>query len=142
VNLEEDIFIQKANIMDQSNERPEKYSERFDKGLSPEESMKTWGKGTVDETLDEIAEKLVKETFSKSFEKYPKGGKLSNETITEVLVTFFKLGVKHQQERSYSEEEVYNIIQQLRLQLKTGVLKWQDDFEFDLDEWFDQFKKK
>lgn len=46
------------------------------------------------------------------------------------------------QERSYSEEEVYNIIQQLRLQLKTGVLKWQDDFEFDLSEWFEQFKKK
>lgn len=54
----------------------------------------------------------------------------------------FIAGAKWQQERSYSKEEVYNIIQQLRLQLKTGVLKWQDDFEFDLDKWFEQFKRK
>ena len=45
------------------------------------------------------------------------------------------------EERSYSEEEVYNVLQFLRLKLKIGVLKWQDDFEFDLDEWFKQFKK-
>ena len=50
-------------------------------------------------------------------------------------------GAKWQQEISYSEEEVLDIAQQLRLKLKLGVLKWQDDFEFDLDEWFEQFKK-
>ena len=50
-------------------------------------------------------------------------------------------GAKWQQERSYSKEEVYNITQQLKLKLKTGVLKWQDDFEFDLEKWFEQFKK-
>ena len=46
------------------------------------------------------------------------------------------------EERRYSEEEVLNITQQLRIKLKSGVLKWQDDFEFDLEEWFEQFKKK
>ena len=53
-----------------------------------------------------------------------------------------EFGAKWQQERRYSEEEVYNITQQLRLQLKAGVLKWQDDFEFDLEKWLEQFKKK
>ena len=53
----------------------------------------------------------------------------------------FMEGAKWQQEQSYTEEEVYNILQFLRLKLKLGVLKWQDDFEFDLDEWFEQFKK-
>lgn len=50
--------------------------------------------------------------------------------------------LKATEERSYSEEEVYNLTQQLRLKLKSGVLKWQDDFEFDLEQWFEQFKKK
>ena len=54
----------------------------------------------------------------------------------------FMLGTFWQQERSYSEKEVLNITQQLRIKLKSGVLKWQDDFEFDLEEWFEQFKKK
>ena len=50
-------------------------------------------------------------------------------------------GAQWQQERMYSEEEVLNITQQLRIKLKSGVLKWQDDFEFDLEEWVEQFKK-
>jgi hypothetical protein len=57
----------------------------------------------------------------------------------------FEMGAKWQQEQDknkYSEEEVETIIQQLKLKLKSGVLKWQEDFEFDLKEWFEQFKKK
>ena len=61
---------------------------------------------------------------------------------TRVMEILFKDEKKLQQERSYSEEEVLNITQQLRIKLKSGVLKWQDDFEFDLEKWFEQFKKK
>ena len=52
------------------------------------------------ETLEEAAEKLVKESFSDTFKKFPYGGNLSNETISESLVTFFKLGAKRQQEQN------------------------------------------
>lgn len=76
------------------------------------------------ETLEEAAEKFVNNTRLKN----PK--------------SIFCEGAKWQQERSYSEEEVYSITQQLRLQLKNGVLKWQDDFEFDLEKWFEQYKKQ
>jgi hypothetical protein len=54
-------------------------------------------------------------------------------------------GAKWQQEQDknkFSEEEVEIILQQLKLKLKSGVLKWQEDFEFDLKEWFKQFKNK
>jgi hypothetical protein len=60
-------------------------------------------------------------------------------------ITYYKIIIPKEepkQELMYSEEEVYNITQQLRLKLKSGVLKWQDDFEFDLEKWFEQFKKK
>jgi hypothetical protein len=43
----------------------------------------------------------------------------------------FELGAKWQTERSYSEEEVMYILQQR-----------QNNFEYDLDKWFEQFKKK
>jgi hypothetical protein len=33
-------------------------------------------------------------------------------------------------------------LQKLRLVFKSGVQKWQEDFEFDLDKWFEQFKKR
>jgi hypothetical protein len=54
-------------------------------------------------------------------------------------------GAKWQQEQDkklYSEEEVYGMLQKLRLGFKVGVQKWQENFEFDLEEWFEQFKKK
>jgi hypothetical protein len=53
-----------------------------------------------------------------------------------------EFGVKWQSERMYSEEEMYSALQKLRLVFKSGVQKWQEDFEFDLDKWFEQFKKK
>ena len=45
-------------------------------------------------------------------------------------ITFFELGAKWQQERSYSEEEVMNIID-----------SFIDNFD-SRKEWFKQFKKK
>jgi hypothetical protein len=54
----------------------------------------------------------------------------------------FIAGAEWQAERMYSEEEVYGMLQKLRLEFKMGVQKWQENFEFDLEEWFEQFKKK
>ena len=82
------------------------------------------------ETLEEVAENYV-DSFEYGI-AHPR----------RVCKNAFINGAKWQQERSYSEEEILNITQQLRIKLKSGILKWQDDFEFDLEEWFEQFKKK
>ena len=79
-----------------------------------------------------------KETLEEAAERYTEEHKWEEQ---DPWFDFME-GAKWQQERSYSEEEVLNITQQLRIKLKSGVLKWQDDFEFDLEEWFEQFKKK
>ena len=65
------------------------------------------------------------ETLEEAIKKYP----LINQRIG------FKLGVKWQQERNYSEEEVLKIIQDCKSYLSFGD-------EFDEIEWFEQFKKK
>jgi hypothetical protein len=84
------------------------------------------------ETLEEAAENYINKFYS-------------NYAFKELLIPVFIDGFKWQQEQNknkYSEEEVEIILQQLKLKLKSGVLKWQEDFEFDLKEWFKQFKNK
>jgi len=57
---------------------------------------------------------------------------ISNEDIEYNEAVFENAKVLDaQQERSYSEEEVMYILQQR-----------QNNFEYDLDKWFEQFKKK
>ena len=85
------------------------------------------------ETLEEAAHKILVDYGIKSM-----GQSLGVLEVKKLMVDI----AKWQQKRSYSEEEVLNITQQLRIKLKSGVLKWQDDFEFDLEEWFEKFKKK
>ena len=46
------------------------------------------------------------------------------------------------QKKKYNEKEILNIAQDLRIKLKSGVLKWQDDFEFDLEEWLKDYFEK
>ena len=82
---------------------------------------------------------MKQETLEEAAYEYVKNFAMSVKSARQIG---FRAGAKWQQERSYSEEEVLNITQQLRIKLKSGVLKWQDDFEFDLEEWFKQFKKK
>jgi translation elongation factor EF-Tu-like GTPase len=82
------------------------------------------------ETLEEVAERIAENFKNVDF----KAGVIYG--IIE--------GAKWQQEQDknkFREEEVEIILQQLKLKLKSGVLKWQEDFEFDLKEWFKQFKK-
>lgn len=65
----------------------------------------------------------------------------ASHSVGEFAEFAFKEGAKWQAENSYSEEEVYKIIQKLRLKLKSGVKQWQDDFEFDIEKWFEKNKK-
>jgi len=75
------------------------------------------------ETLEEVAEKLILE--------YELGntGKIDTEDAKEMLIEF----AKYQAERSYSEEEVKNIVSQA---LESALVT------VDLEQWFNQFKKK
>jgi hypothetical protein len=82
------------------------------------------------ETLEEVAENGWFNTNSMSAEH------------KEGFIEGFIQGANYQAERMYSEEEMYSALQKLRLEIKSGVQKWQEDFEFDLDRWFEQFKKK
>ena len=87
------------------------------------------------ETLEEAAKRIVLETFNETFSKYPRGGKLSNETIIGVLTVFFILGSEWQKERMYSEEEVLKIIDLL-------FHKYASSFRVDAKEDFLLSKKK
>jgi len=84
---------------------------------------------------------IMTETLEEAAREYYKRGQLGFEKASDTERAFLE-GAKWQQEISYSEEEAYNIVQDLKLKLKSGIAKWQDDFEFDLEEWFEQFKKK
>ena len=56
-----------------------------------------------------MAERIVLETYNEAFSKFPRGGKVSNEALTDSLVLFFRLGSEWQQEQSknlYSEEDM------------------------------------
>jgi hypothetical protein len=86
------------------------------------------------ETLEEAAERLYPTTIN-SFTD-------TGIDMSESERLIFIEGAKWQSERMYSEEEMYSALQKLRLVFKSGVQKWQEDFEFDLDRWFEQFKKK
>ena len=81
----------------------------------------------MEETLEEVSEKIYppRITWIKSF------AKVESEA--------FKKGAKWQQERSYSEEEVLNLLWKL---YTTPNYMANFDTKADLIEWFEQFKKK
>jgi hypothetical protein len=65
------------------------------------------------------------------------------ESLGEFAEEMFKLGAKWQEERSYSEEEVYKLLLKHQSDYRSAVrnsypLTW----SFDIKKWFDQFKKK
>jgi len=78
------------------------------------------------ETLEEAGEKLYpnRESFLYRFQN------IERKAFTE--------GAKWQQERSYSEEEVLVLLQDIQAQV--GI-DYNDNFMF-ADKWFEQFKKK
>ena len=101
---------------------------------------KKWGEeNQKKDTLEQVAERIVLETYNEAFSKFPRGGKVSNEALTDSLVLFFRLGSEWQQEQSknlYSEEEVHEII----LSYQNNVENSPNHITY--NEWFEQFKKK
>jgi hypothetical protein len=85
-----------------------------------EEFMESAGLKPKKETLEEAADKFVKDWF------------LTGDKTTEV----FKAGAKWQAERMYSEEEV------LKLLLNSEEYTSRFNGRTDLRSWFEQFKKK
>ena len=76
------------------------------------------------ETLEEAAEKC----------RSNNPGTMQGGNNTKIL-NAFKNGAKWQQERSYSEEEVWKLVNKLNETLNIGS-------DLTLEEWFEQFKKK
>lgn len=58
----------------------------------------------IQETVEEVAKRIILETYDEIFSKHPRGGKLSNETIIYILTVFFKLGSEWQQEQEQNNE--------------------------------------
>jgi hypothetical protein len=81
------------------------------------------------ETLEEVAKKYFDyNIFCDGITDFEK----------EISIRSYIAGSKWQQERSYSEEEVYNIIIDL---LKRGYVGQIIDYG-EIEEWFEQFKNK
>ncbi len=77
-----------------------------------------------------------KETLEEAAEKFRSNnpGTMQGGNNTKIL-NAFKNGAKWQQERSYSEEEVWKLVNKLNETLNIGS-------DLTLEEWFEQFKKK
>jgi hypothetical protein len=88
------------------------------------------------ETLEEAAERLVKETTLYGSQEAGIGSSARSYFETELRCVL--LGMQWQQERSYSEEEVFNILIEFSSIIN---LSFSRDPEF-IFTWFEQFKKK
>ena len=124
---------------------------------------KKWGEENQKDTLEQVAERIVLETYNEAFSKFPRGGKVSNEALTDSLVLFFILGVKWQQEQiknMYNEEEIKQLFESMiseiefRKQniilssekmtphlLEGGCMAFESSHDV-IKEKFEQFKKK
>jgi len=120
VEVEKDVFFESVNY-------------HFYKIIIPKEEPEQ-------ETLEEAAEIFFdKRAKEEGFENWTQ---IIVQQEWEFIESFPVEFAKWQQGRRYSDEEMYSALQKLRLVFKSGVKKWQEDFEFDLDKWFEQFKKK
>ena len=153
---EQEIIIPK----EEPKQRPEKYSERFDnKDNEVADGIfdsSNWGKRMVDdvpkqETLEEAAKKYAKDSFiwplNKEGEKQsiPPGQSVPTgyKKHQRIAIKHFTNGAKWQQEKMYSEEDLYKAFEaghdSARLK---GSYKSNGTFKEDFCEWFEQFKKK
>ena len=82
------------------------------------------------ETLEEAAERLTKD-----FPHYSVRGNMDDSDIKGWFLEALQKGAKWQQEKSYSEEEVWKLVNKLNETLNIGS-------DLTLEEWFEQFKKK
>ena len=110
---------------------------------------KKWGEENQKDTLEQVAERIVLETYNEAFSKFPRGGKVSNEALTDSLVLFFRLGSEWQQEQSknlYSEKDMiefadfyYQYKELIKLNnWETIEVSKEDVFK----KWLEKYKKK
>lgn len=122
------------------------------------------------ETVEQVVKRIALETFNETFSKFPNGGKISNETIIDVLTLFFRLGSEWQQkpEQFFNDDRVKTLEKGIEYLLKAQESMYSEeqvkmlmfDFYYDMshkmnvpknlisenatnvDEWFKQHKKK
>jgi hypothetical protein len=106
----------------------------------PESPTKT-GPGSevlilIDGIIEDIKEALEEAAKEYLFEVYQKQFVVKTNDIQFGVLKGFEAGAKWQQERSYSEEEVIDLLQKMN--------DWPTICEgrSDIEEWFEQFKKK
>ena len=80
------------------------------------------------ETLEEFIERTIDESFE-------------IQLASSKIEKYIKLGAKWQQERSYSEEEVYDLMDK-REHYWVRYKNYYAQSYIPFDEWFEQFKKK
>ena len=78
---------------------------------------------------------IMTETLEEAAEKFRSNnpGTMQGGNNTKIL-NAFKNGAKWQQKRSYSDEEVWKLVNKLNQTLNIGS-------DLTLEEWFEQFKK-
>jgi hypothetical protein len=88
------------------------------------------------ETPEEVAERLVKETTLYGSQEASIGSSARSYFETELRCVL--LGMKWQMERSYSEEEVFNLL----MELSSRDINSYSRTPHSVANWFEQFKKK
>ncbi len=85
---------------------------------------------------------MKQETLEEAFSKELKSKKLEFSSILNPL-DIFQMGIKYQEQRMYSEEEVYILLEKSIKDCHLWELEEHYSGNYkNLTEWFEQFKKK
>ena len=84
---------------------------------------------------------MKQETPEEAAENYAIDKQNENASKYYIALESFQEGAKWQQERSYSEEEVYNLLLKHQSDYRSHVRN-SNDWSFNITKWFEQFKKK
>jgi len=128
MNLCEDIVEKKTGKMTEEEWQAAERAQTEPKQETVEEADSKW-------SLEE-AQKFALSKFKKENSPGVVTWKSVLDVLTVGVLTGHKFGAKWQEERTYSEEEVIDFLQEMN--------DWPTTFEgrIDIREWFEQFKKK
>ena len=84
---------------------------------------------------------MKQETPEEAAENYAIDKQNENASKYYIALESFQEGAKWQQERSYSEKEVYNLLLKHQSDYRSHVRN-SNDWSFNITKWFEQFKKK
>jgi hypothetical protein len=83
-----------------------------------------------------------KETLEEFIDEELEGVYFTNISKRKEVETLIELGAKWQQERSYSEEEVFELLKKFAPHIRYNHKELPHTWEQVVKEWFEQFKKK